>query len=67
MEKLNNQEIRDAGRKADFIFHNLTQYESDPIFRSMVDGTVYITHDERIGSMAIIGGRYNKAGQFLGL
>ena len=66
MEKLNNQELRDANRKSDFIFRNITQYESDPIFKSMIDNTQYFTRDEQIESMQVIGGQYD-AGRLVGL
>ena len=67
MEKLSNQARTDAERKSHFILKHAEQYDSDIIFRSIVNRTVYLTTEETEASMKIIGGRYNKAGQFLGL
>lgn len=33
-------------RRANFIIRNADQYEQDPVFRRMVDNTVYLTEDQ---------------------
>lgn len=34
-------------RRANFIIRNADQYELDPVFRKMVDNTVYLTEDQK--------------------
>ena len=66
MDKQNNQQHRDAERKSNFIERNCELYLSNPIFKMMVDLTVYSTQAQRQESMAKIGGQY-KDGKFLDL
>jgi hypothetical protein len=53
--KPTDQELRDACRKAAFIDKHSSLYESDPIFRSMVDSTIYLTDSQIHESMAAVG------------
>lgn len=41
-----DQEMRDWNRKAGFIERNAELYQTDPEFRKMVDGTVYLTEND---------------------
>jgi hypothetical protein len=66
MDKQNNQQNRDAERKSNFIERNSELYLSNPIFKMMVDETVYFTQAERQESMTKIGGQYQD-GKFLNL
>ncbi len=59
---MNNQELRDAERKAGFIDRNSDLYRSDPTFKSMVDRTIYLTADERHASEAEVGRLFGSAG-----
>jgi hypothetical protein len=43
MNKPLTQEQKDFNRKADFIERNGTLYLTDPIWRQMVDQTIYLT------------------------
>ena len=52
---MNNQELRDAERKAGFIDRNSALYAVDPIFKDFVDRTIYITADQRHASDAEVG------------
>ena len=54
----NNQERTDALRKAAFIDKNSDMYRRCPIFRSMVDNTVYLTAEEIHESMRAAGYRF---------
>ena len=80
MDKQSNQQQQDAGRKANFIDrhshrHEIdctsecdksNRYDTDPIFKMMVDETQYFTETEQKDSQKIIGGQY-KDGKFLNL
>ena len=66
MNKPTNQETKDFNRKAAFIEKHGTLYLTDPIWRQMVDNTVYLTPDQIHESERIIGGQY-KDRQFVGL
>lgn len=59
---MNNQELRDAERKAGFIDRNGDLYATDPTFKSIVDRTIYLTPDERHASEAAVGRLYGSAG-----
>jgi len=63
----NNADIRNASRKAAFIDKWSFEYQSSPIFKRIVDNTVYLTEDEKRQSEALIGGRYAQDGSFIGI
>lgn len=52
---MSKQEQRDLVRKANFIERNADLYNRCPIFKSMVDNTVYFTEAQIHESMAKIG------------
>lgn len=54
------QEQRDWNRKAAFIEKFGDLYLVDPIWRNMVDRTIYLTPDQIHESMGIIGGTLHK-------
>jgi hypothetical protein len=60
MSKPTNQETKDFNRKAAFIEKHGTLYLTDPIWRQMVDNTVYLTDDQIHESMAAVGGSLRK-------
>ena len=66
MDKQTSQQRKDAGRKATFIERHAGLYRTNPIWRMMVDGTVYFTTQEQEASQRIIGGQYQD-GKFVNL
>jgi hypothetical protein len=51
---MSKQELLDLNRKANFIERHAELYDRCPIFKSMVDNTVYFTEEEIHQSMALI-------------
>jgi hypothetical protein len=66
MDQQTSQQRKDATRKANFIERNAYLYRTDVIFKTMVDGTIYLTEADQRESMAKIGGQY-RDGKFLNL
>ena len=44
----------DLARQADHILRNFALYQDDPIYRGMIDNTVYVTPEQREGSALIV-------------
>jgi len=54
--------------RANQILRNADLYESDPIFRSMVDNTVYLSVEEKVKSQLVVDNRFGtRHGEFRAL
>jgi hypothetical protein len=61
-----SQQRKDATRLANLINANSWLYESRPLYRMMIDSTIFFTEAQQQESMAKIGGQYQD-GKFLDL
>jgi hypothetical protein len=60
MDQQSSQQRKDASRKANFIERNAYLYQTNIIFKTMVDGTQYFTKAEQETSQCIVGGTLRK-------
>lgn len=66
MDKQSSQQRKDATRLANHIERNHDLYFRSPIYKAMVDRTIFFTQAEQEASMKVIGGQYQN-GKFVDL
>jgi len=66
MDQQTSQQRKDATRLANLISANAYLYETRPLYRMMIDSTIYFAKAEQEASQRIVGAQYQD-GKFLNL